>query len=363
MGDMDYPFRFDFRDNTKEPSIVFLARDYWRCVAPNFKEFMRLYRPSCQSVARVELWRGISPKDMALITHTEESLAQTVFQWEPRGQISVQACDGLFGVLEEAQIDTIEVIETLNAYLPRLVELGHQDVADAFQNVMKAVVHCEPLGTKPRHTLLHNVEWLSGQALCPPDKRLRADRIEAIWSSLASRMGEQGTLAEAWQDWGPKIGAFFGFSSKGQTMTASTDSTPAPTAADSGLQREASDHVISDAVAEVYRVQMQKHDLIEELSGHVGRLFELGHVDCVNAVGEMTRAIALSNELMEQQRIDKWQQLAAVSRQAVLPPAERTPTHLIEQDWSNLGEGIKGGSPVAKAWQEWGPKIGAFFGF
>jgi hypothetical protein len=37
------PFCFDYREHDCQPSIIWRADAYWRCVAPNFTEFLRLF--------------------------------------------------------------------------------------------------------------------------------------------------------------------------------------------------------------------------------------------------------------------------------------------------------------------------------
>jgi hypothetical protein len=37
------PFCFDFRDDLTSPSVVWWDDCYWRCIAPNYKEFVDLF--------------------------------------------------------------------------------------------------------------------------------------------------------------------------------------------------------------------------------------------------------------------------------------------------------------------------------
>jgi hypothetical protein len=45
---------FDYRENLKEPSVIYWADVYWRRVARNFEQFVGLWRP----VDWAEPWRG-----------------------------------------------------------------------------------------------------------------------------------------------------------------------------------------------------------------------------------------------------------------------------------------------------------------
>jgi hypothetical protein len=154
LGKMDYPFCSDFRDNPREPSVIFLDDHYWRRGAPNFKEFMRLYRPSCQSNAGAEQLRGISAEDRDRIARTEEALAKTVFQGEPSRQISLPVSGAKPGAMDWDQIRTASTIEDVTANVGRLATTGHEELAQAFKTVMEAVVQCEQLTVKQRYSLL-----------------------------------------------------------------------------------------------------------------------------------------------------------------------------------------------------------------
>ena len=82
-------------------------------------------------------------------------------------------------------------------------------------------MHCEQLSAKQRHSLLSRIERLSGQALLPPDKRVRSNVFNGFWSQLGTGLEEADALAEVWRIWGPKIGAYFGPSSEDQGLIAS----------------------------------------------------------------------------------------------------------------------------------------------
>ena len=85
---MSDPFCFDFRENLQEPSIICVDDWYWRRVAPNFEEFIGLYRPSRFVVSEVEAektfgstpdWKSVLEKHMCsreALAITEEVLSK-----------------------------------------------------------------------------------------------------------------------------------------------------------------------------------------------------------------------------------------------------------------------------------------------
>jgi hypothetical protein len=170
LGKVDYPFCLDFRDNLQEPSVIFLDDSYWRRVAPNFKEFMRLYRPSRESNAVSEQMTGISPEDRDVIARTEEALAQTVFQGEPPRQISLPVTGAKFGAMDWDQIRTASRIEDVKANVKRLAALGHEELAQAVKTVMEAVAQSDQLTAKQRFDKLAQLDAVSRQAILPPAK-------------------------------------------------------------------------------------------------------------------------------------------------------------------------------------------------
>ena len=102
---------------------------------------------------------------------------------------------------------------------------------------------------------------------------------------------------------------------------------------------------------------------VQSISVNVATLAESGHAEMAKALKELTEAVAASHDLSADDRAYVLENLEELSRQAALPPNERTKSGVIKSIASGVGASLSAAGGLAEVWSTWGSVIRAYFGF
>lgn len=119
---------------------------------------------------------------------------------------NINISDSTIGILNTGEM---EDIHSVSVNVSNLRESGHDEVAEALEQLTEAVAKSDEIAAETREAILEQLEELSRQAALEPEKRFKSGVIKALMVGISSGIGTAGALAEVWSTWGPTIRTFF----------------------------------------------------------------------------------------------------------------------------------------------------------
>ena len=102
---------------------------------------------------------------------------------------------------------------------------------------------------------------------------------------------------------------------------------------------------------------------VKSISNNVGRLEERGQKDIAKAISSLFEAVAASDEIDSEEKIEVLDQIEELSRQAVLRPGDRAKPGVIKAVITGLSSTLGAVGSLAGIWDTWGHAISSFFQF
>jgi hypothetical protein len=102
---------------------------------------------------------------------------------------------------------------------------------------------------------------------------------------------------------------------------------------------------------------------LHDISVSIQQVRSADHEEVARGLEELAKAIASATDLGDAAKSDALDHLKELSRQAALPPNERTAPAVLKTLAAGLSTVLATGGNLAEMWSAWGPKIAAFLGF
>ncbi|WKZ46527.1 MAG: hypothetical protein QY306_11990 [Anaerolineales bacterium] len=101
---------------------------------------------------------------------------------------------------------------------------------------------------------------------------------------------------------------------------------------------------------------------VRNISINVSALSDVGNNDLAMAFKEITEAVSRNSEITQQQRAELLELVNELSKQATLPPNERSSKSVIKTIFTGISTGIGTVAALAQIWSTWSGNILKFFG-
>lgn len=119
---------------------------------------------------------------------------------------NINISGGNIGILNAGKM---EEIQSIVVNISNLREMGHNELATAIDNLIKAVETNNEINTINKQEIIEQLSELSNQAIQPPEKRLKPSIIKSLLSGLGTSISITSDLSQIWSVWGPIIVSFF----------------------------------------------------------------------------------------------------------------------------------------------------------